>query len=341
MKRGAGVIAGLVLMAAAVRVVGGADGEGEGVPEVRVRIARFADDRPAAISYTFDDNLREQYTVALPMLNEVGFKGTFFVIAGKTAETPEEGAKKQVDPNVRAKWGGISWPELKKMADEGQEIGSHTWSHAGMTKLSAADVDAELKNAYDAIQAHIGKPPLTLAFPGNSSNLEVQAAALKYHVAFRSYQEATSEKSTTASLNAWADKVIAEKNCGVMMTHAITDRYAAMSSPEIFHAHLKYVKGLEGKVWVDTFGNVARYEKEADDAKLKVTGGDGSAMVVVSGTLDPKIYDVPLTVVVEAAGATSAVARRGGKALPVRVAKGAVYVQAAPGADAIAVSWKQ
>jgi hypothetical protein len=187
MKRGAGVIAGLVLMAAAVRVVGGADGEGEGVPEVRVRIARFADDRPAAISYTFDDNLREQYTVALPMLNEVGFKGTFFVIAGKTAETPEEGAKKQVDPNVRGKWGGISWPELKKMADEGQEIGSHT----------------------------------------------------------------------------------------------------------------------------------------------------------LSGTLDRKIYDVPLTVVVEAAGATSAVARRGGKAQPVRVAKGAVYVQAAPGADAIAVSWKQ
>src|SRR6266576_3927827 len=77
------------------------------------RIAHFAGDRAAAISYTFDDNLRDQYTLAVPMLNEVGFKGTFFVIAGKTAETPEEGEQKKEDGNVRNLWGGISWPELK------------------------------------------------------------------------------------------------------------------------------------------------------------------------------------------------------------------------------------
>jgi peptidoglycan/xylan/chitin deacetylase (PgdA/CDA1 family) len=338
MKRVAGWAAGWVLMAAAMRAASGAGADA--ASELHVRIAKFADDRPAAISYTFDDNLREQYTLALPMLNEVGFKATFFVIAGKTAETPAEGEKKQADANVRGKWGGISWPELKQMADQGHEIGSHTWSHQGMTKLSPAEVDGELKKAYDAIKAHIGKPPLTLAFPGNGSSPEVQAAALKYHVAFRSYQEATSEKSTTASLNAWADKVIKDKKWGVMMTHAITDGYAAMSSPEVFHAHLKYVKGLEGQVWVDTFANVARYEKEADDAKLKVTGGGGSATVVVGGTLDPKVYDVPLTIVVDAANATSAVAKRAGKELPVRVGHGSIYVQAAPGAEPVTVTWK-
>src|SRR5438874_1088243 len=80
-----------------------------------IRIAKFAGDRAAAVSYTFDDNLRDQYTLALPMLNEVGFKGTFFVIAGKTAETPKEGEQKKEDSNVRNLWGGISWPELKKM----------------------------------------------------------------------------------------------------------------------------------------------------------------------------------------------------------------------------------
>ena len=44
------------------------------------RIAKFDGDRAAAISYTFDDGLRDQYTLAVPMLNEVGFKGTFFII---------------------------------------------------------------------------------------------------------------------------------------------------------------------------------------------------------------------------------------------------------------------
>jgi hypothetical protein len=33
-------------------------------------IAKFADDRAAAISYTFDDGLRDQYMAAVPMLNE-------------------------------------------------------------------------------------------------------------------------------------------------------------------------------------------------------------------------------------------------------------------------------
>ena len=51
----------------------------------RAGIAHFDGDRAAAISYTFDDNLRDQYAVAVPMLNEVGFKGTFFVIPVSTA----------------------------------------------------------------------------------------------------------------------------------------------------------------------------------------------------------------------------------------------------------------
>ena len=90
------------------------------------RIAHFDGDRPAAISYTFDDNLRDQYTVAVPMLNEAAFKGTFFVIPGATAETVEEAEKKR---SKKRAWGGITWSELNEMAVQGHEIGSHTWSH--------------------------------------------------------------------------------------------------------------------------------------------------------------------------------------------------------------------
>src|SRR5438067_113124 len=162
------------------------------------RIARFAGDRAAAISYTFDDNLRDQLKVAVPMLNEVGFKGTFFVIAGKTAGTPEEGEQKQKETEVRKQWGGISWPELKELANQGHEVGSHTWSHPGMAKLPPDQMEAEISKAFEAIKIHIGKPPLTIAFPFNQSTPEVQAAALKYHVAYRSFQLGTSGKSTVA-----------------------------------------------------------------------------------------------------------------------------------------------
>ncbi|MDQ3813188.1 MAG: polysaccharide deacetylase family protein, partial [Armatimonadota bacterium] len=228
------------------------------------RIARFAGDRAAAISYTFDDNLRDQYTLAVPMLNEVGFKGTFFVIPGATAETPQEAEKKQ---SLKRAWGGISWPELKEMAAGGHEIASHTWSHPNLQKLPAEEVDAQFSKAYDAIKTRMGKPPLTLAFPFNASTPEVRAAALKYYVAYRAYQIGTGGKTTVASLNAWADKLVKEKKWGILMAHAIGNGYAALSDAEILRTHLKYVKIHEREMWVDTFANIARYEKERDDAK--------------------------------------------------------------------------
>jgi peptidoglycan/xylan/chitin deacetylase (PgdA/CDA1 family) len=309
-------------------------------PVPSAHIARFAGDRPAAISYTFDDNLRDQYTLAVPMLNEVGFKGTFFVIAGKTAETPEEGEQKKANGNVRNLWGGISWPELKKLAEQGHEIASHTWTHSGLTKLTPADLDAQLRLAYDAIKARIGKPPLTLAFPGNGSNPEVQASALKYHVAYRAYQESTKAESTTVSLNAWADQLVRERQLGILMIHGISQGYAALSDPGILLAHLKYVKSRERDIWVDTFANVSRYGKERDNAQLTVAGGAKRVSCVLSSTLDPQLYDVPLTIVVQVADVISASATRAGQELPVRVGSDAIYVEAAPSMQPIIITWR-
>jgi hypothetical protein len=125
-----------------------------------------------------------------------------------------------------------------------------------------------------------------------------------------------------------------------MMTHAIAKGYAAMSDPEIFHAHLKYVKSREGEIWVDTFANVARYEKERGDAKLTVAGSAGRITCAISGSLDPKVYDVPLTIVIDVPGAATVLAERAGRELPARVVSGGIQVDAAPDKDPITIVWK-
>lgn len=303
-----------------------------------VRIAQFDGDRAAAISYTFDDNLRDQYTIAVPMLNEMGFKGTFFVIPGATADTVEEAEKKA---DQKRGWGGITWDELKEMAKQGHEIASHTWSHPNLRKLSAADVGAQFRKANDAITAHIGKPPLTLAFPFNASTPEIQAIALKYYVAFRSHEMATGGRSTAKSLDDWADKLVKDRKWGVVMTHAIAKGYSAFSDPEIFHEHLKYVKSHLEENWVDTFANVARYEKERESATLTTSGTPGHLACVLNDKLDPKLFNVPLTLVIEAKGITTATAERAGQKLPVHIAANSIYIQAAPGPQPIEVRWKE
>ena len=299
-----------------------------------VRIARFSGDCSAAICYTFDDNLRDQFTLAVPMLNDVGFKGTFFVIAGKTPETaiPE--------PNQKNPPRNISWAELKEMSNQGHEIANHSWSHAKFTTLPPAELEAELSKAYEAINAHIGKPPLTLAFPGNASNPEVRTACLKYHVTLRTYQYGIGGKSTIQSLNTWTDSLIAGKKWGVAMLHAIVLGYDQLTNPEILRAHLKYVKTSESDIWVDTFANIARYERERDDTKLQITKSDDKLTCIVKSALDPQRYDVPLTIVIAAPGVTSARAKRAGQKLPVRIGKEAIYVDAAPGRQPVVITWK-
>ncbi|HSI09610.1 MAG: polysaccharide deacetylase family protein [Rariglobus sp.] len=303
------------------------------------RIARFAGDRSAAISYTFDDGLRDQYTHAVPMLNESGFKGTFFVIPGRVSPDITDAEKRKNDKRA---WGTITWSELKEMAAQGHEIASHTWSHPGLPKLTPAEVDAELVKARDAITTHIGRPPLTLAFPFNQSTPEIQAAALKYHVAFRSYQLGVGgDKSTVESLNAWADKQVRDKKWGVVMAHGIAYGYAAFTDPEIFRAHLRHVKSRDTDIWVDTFATIARYEKERDDAKISVASSSASRLVfTLTGTLDPKLYDVPLTLVLDLPNSRSARALRAGRELPVRVSASAVQIDTAPSSEPITVTWQ-
>ena len=48
--------------------------DGQGVDIPKVRIAPFKGDKACAISYTFDDALRDQSILAAPMLEKYGFR---------------------------------------------------------------------------------------------------------------------------------------------------------------------------------------------------------------------------------------------------------------------------
>jgi hypothetical protein len=188
----------------------------------------------------------------------------------------------------------------------------------------------------------MGRPPLTLAYPFNARTPEVESNALKYYIACRDHQIGVGGSGCTVeSLNKWADEQVRDHKWGVVMAHAIGHGYAAFTDPEIFRSHLRYVKNQETNIWVDTFANVARYEKERDDAKLIIaTNAPGRMTLTLGGTLSPDIYDEPLTIVLKVQGATSAHAETSGRELPVRVAKDSIQVDAVPGQAPINITWR-
>ncbi|MEY4487893.1 MAG: hypothetical protein RIQ79_401, partial [Verrucomicrobiota bacterium] len=117
--------------------------------------------------------------------------------------------------------------------------------------------------------------------------------------------------------------------------------YAAFTDPEILRAHLAYVKGRDRDLWVDTFATIARYEKERDDAQLAVSAAaPGRVACSLTGTLDPALYDVPLTVVLDLPAPKSARAERAGRTLPVRVSADSIQFDATPSPEPIILTWQ-
>ena len=70
-------------------------------------VAKYKNDKTCAISYTFDDGLKEHYTLAAPSLEKLGFRGTFWV-NGLSVET-----------NGDTDNSNVSWEELKEMSKKG------------------------------------------------------------------------------------------------------------------------------------------------------------------------------------------------------------------------------
>ncbi len=306
-------------------------------PNARIRIARFHGDRAAALSYTFDDGLRDHYTQAAPMLEEFGFHGTFFIIGKVVTETDEEAVAKK--PGAQ---GGVSWSQVQDLAARGHEIGNHSWSHRQLTKCTDEELAEEIDRNRLLLTEKLGVAPVTFCYPGNSRNDTVRAAVMENHIAARESQfEIGQPTLTAADANAWADENIAKGGWGIAMIHGISAGYHPLSSPEVLCEHLSYVKTHDDQIWVDTFANVARYVAERDAAEITIRKQTSSSVVVIlDSPLSSPPYNQPLTLLIDAPTASMATATRAGKPLAVTIKDNLLLVDTVPSSDEIHIEWK-
>ena len=111
----------------------------------------------SAVSYTFDDSCANQFSIAIPMFNQKGFKLTLFSCTGTMF---------------------AGWPTLRNAASYGHEVASHTVTHSDLSGLSLAQQTVELANSQSAINANVTTQKcVTLAYPycnGGSDSLTAQ-----------------------------------------------------------------------------------------------------------------------------------------------------------------------
>ncbi|QHK19613.1 polysaccharide deacetylase family protein [Pseudarthrobacter psychrotolerans] len=207
--------------------------------------ANAAVENPAPVplvSFTFDDGVASALTQAAPTLQKYGLTGTDYVPTSCVGMTTVPNTCR-ADTDLPH----MTWDQITQLQNTyGWEIGSHTVDHQCLvsfgndcqaTKLTAAQVDAELADSKAALAAH-GFNATAFAPPYGDYDMSVLAQVAKYYTSMRGFADVGNnvwplgdlllhnipvQEVTTpvATLKAKVDEAIANKTWAVFTFHDI------------------------------------------------------------------------------------------------------------------------
>ena len=288
-----------------------------------IKVADYKDGKECAVSLTFDDSMKEHYTIVAPELEKRGFRGTFWMCGGWMPAEP------QYDTTH------FTWAEAKEMSDKGHEMSNHSWSHPNMTTLSEDELKEQIRKNDEAILANLGKPSTTFCFPYNAYNDAVLAEVMKGRIGARLKEFwLGGQHSPKEYLQKQIEDALAAGSWIVGMTHGINYGYDCYEDASEFTGFLDYLKSLEDRIWVGTFRDVAAYTAVAKGISLDISK-DGKEITVVPATnLDRTLYETPLTLEVNTDG-KKIKAQQDGKALEASYRNGKAYITFCPFGGAV------
>ncbi|WP_460746658.1 polysaccharide deacetylase family protein [Nocardiopsis oceani] len=101
------------------------------------------------VALTFDDGPGQYTDELLDMLDEHDAKATFYVLGSNVDSFTDE---------------------VERMAEDGHEVGNHTWDHADLTTISAEEIEEDLDRTDEAISEITGEDPGTMRPPYGALN---------------------------------------------------------------------------------------------------------------------------------------------------------------------------
>jgi oligosaccharide reducing-end xylanase len=302
-----------------------------------VEIGKWGNFCQGAVSHTFDDGTAGQSSVAVPAFNAKGLHMTMFVVIN---------------------WVGGKWTPFQNAFKDGHEIGSHSNSH---TKQAPA---SDLSSSQKSIQQNVpGEKCVTYAYPECTPG----TGSSQYYIASRSCTNATINSATSpnweninsqfvdenvtyggikgSGMNAFADAAASQGGWAVYAHHGVGNGDHSMyTDANALKSHVDYLSQNRGKIWCETFGNVARYIKERSAATAAVTSSDDNTVkLTLKDNLDNATYNFPLSLRFEMpSGWTDPTVTQDGKAIKDTVvtvnSKKYVMFQAVPDGGDIVVS---
>ena len=265
---------------------------------LKVSVARYMYGKDCAVSFTFDDGNKDNFTIAAPELEKRGWRGTFWLNCSR------------IPGEVNQQKHRMTWDDVRMMHASGHEMSSHGWDHKRLPSIPYEEAREEIEENDSAIFANIGVRPVTYCYAYNAVNEKILALASKGRVGTRVRQYPFGEQSSDEQLRRRMDKSVQEGDWAVWMTHGLTRGYDHFKDTSRFSSFLDYVKILEEHIWVAVFKDVAAYVAERDAVTLIQRHKKRKLVIFPSLHLDADLYNMPLTMKVEGCPGLEAVQDR-------------------------------
>jgi peptidoglycan/xylan/chitin deacetylase (PgdA/CDA1 family) len=271
--------------------------------DIPIRIAKYKGDKTCAISYTYDDGLKEHYTLVVPQMEKRNIRGTFWINGLYVGQDSTR----------------ITWAELKEMAEAGHEISNHSWSHANFYYSTPEEIKREVGRNDSIILAETGIPSQTFCYPFNAYNDIALEIASEGRIGTRTKQYGIGTNSTSEELCYWVKNLLYHGDWGVAMIHGITYGYDAFPSDSVLWNHFDKVTAQSDLIWIGTFREVAAYIKERDCIALDIQKNGNALNIIPKLLIDKTLFTEPLTMVIDRGNIKNITVEQGGSKLPVQI----------------------
>jgi peptidoglycan/xylan/chitin deacetylase (PgdA/CDA1 family) len=192
---------------------------------------------PAGLAaVTFDDGMRNNHEVALPILNEYSIRASVYVTIGFI-----DGSSPWIGPGGDGAM--MSREQVRELGEAGWELGAHTMTHPD---LSTLDYDAclqEISDSRAALEGIGGRPVETFAYPFGRYGPQAVAAA----------RDSGMIAAVTTGSGSWAPYELTRAMIGAadplpVMLLKLTDRYEPLLKSPPMRALRTASKQLRGRL---------------------------------------------------------------------------------------------
>ncbi|MEI6233129.1 MAG: polysaccharide deacetylase family protein [Planctomycetota bacterium] len=295
----------------------------------QTRVAKWQDDKKAALLLMFDDSMPSHVKNVVPELKKRGFVGTFYVNPGSGS------------------WAGkrVAWEH--DIPEIGMVYGNHTNTHKGILSVENGEEEVGLCNdvihkLFKTQQATrlvsfgvpgVPKEKWSITKPQLKELLDKHNLVERPHVGDRF---ASINLKTSADMLKVVDKAIETGVMDSIAFHGVGGEWLS-ATVETFMELMDGLTARKEKLWITDHISAYAYETERGSAEVKVLDAtEKQIRLLLSCKADPKLFDHALTLVTNVPAAWTKVdVTQGSRRAVVGASAGHVMFDALPSSEAI------